>query len=339
MAEAIALSTLVLRAVAYAPKAGRWLVRTSSEQREFSRLLQRALVRAVCPEQTDHPQMGEIVMAVNNGLNNVLPPEPSSSRVGKAIRAVTHTLVGRWSVRPPTTLGADDEHLFEMLKGWIAKAFEQDWPKEQLAAFKCKGRTPDVQTVVNRIPDELDRVVTAEGVTKFRQRLIDLIDDWRRRRTEVRRLRRNIALRDAFVSVVPSGATFAILEQTWDAPASGALAVLVYAGTERIIEAGREHGLFGLDYAAAKLLVKIDREAARGRGQRAPKRLRKDLRDLGNRAHSTGQFELAEALERLEARLDDWVDEPNDDDARRAVGEALGAVADVVLGNRCDSHA
>src|SRR5215204_1731937 len=215
MPEPITLSTLVLRVVAYAPKAGRWLVTTANEQLEFSRLLERALVRAVCPEEPDHPQMREIVMAVNDGLNNVLPPEPASSRFRKSLRAVTHTLFGRWSVRPPKRLGADDEHLFEVSKRWIAMAFKQDWAKEELAAFDCKGRTPDVNTVVNRLPEELDRVVAAEKVTEFRERLIALIDDWRRRRTELGRLRRNIALRDALVSVVPTGSTFAVLQQTW----------------------------------------------------------------------------------------------------------------------------
>lgn len=267
---------LVQTAIVYVPRAGRWLFHTREEHVEFSRLLEDALACAVCPDDPFNPKLkGDLIPAVNAGLDSCLPGWPH--RLG---RRLVHVFTGGQLRRMPAHLPPDGPSLFEHIQNWMTAAFAQPWPTEALKGIKCANReTPDIATVVNRLPEKLDDLLNAPPVTEFRERLIALVEGWRHRRFELEARRHRSKLKFAVFSVGPTAATFAALEATWgNHLGSISLATLVAVTSTGLYAWAREKSAFGLEYRAARLVTQMHEEVERrGRGGRPPAKLRQEL--------------------------------------------------------------
>jgi hypothetical protein len=334
VAEPLSLSLkLVQTAIVFVPRAGRWLFHTRDEHVEFSRLLEVALANAVCSDDPDNPKIkGDLIPAINQGLNSCLPSWPH-----KFGRRIVHEFTGGRLRRVPEQMPPDGPSLFEHIQNWISRAFDQPWPAEALGGITCpSGEAPDIATVVNRLPEKLDDLLTAPPVTEFRDRLIKLMEGWRQRRFELDKWRHRSKLRFAVFTVGPTAATFAALEATWgNHVGSTSLATLVALTSSGLYTWARERSAFGLEYRAARFVTKMHEEVERrGRGGRPPAKFRQELDTLLGQARSEKEEELTRALEQLDASFEHWAAKPSNLEARRDTAHALAAVADAVLGPR-----
>jgi len=221
---------LITTALDALPGLGQWLLRSTRQHRELERMIRESLMTAICPQGALNPRSApEVVAAVERVLDHA-HRDTRRARLPRLLSQALRlaTFGGIWRTAPE--LDVDGPGLFEIFAREITAAFDHPEPYKLLGNVSCGGTTPTVDNVVARFRRELERLVRTGPRSRFRGRLLQIVDNQERLKARYERQRWRMAVKDALYALAPGAVTYGVFDAFWTNSPHAALHGLIAAG-------------------------------------------------------------------------------------------------------------
>ena len=117
------------------------------------------------------------------------------------------------------------------MTSWLLRALLYPLPTIALQRVRCNGKPVDIDAVIDRFPHELERLVYAEPLSDFRERLARMIKGHEELVVMLRRKRWALEASDLLLALGAAGTTYAVADHLASTPYAALLAAIAGLGT------------------------------------------------------------------------------------------------------------